>query len=847
VSRSQLFQGIADLLEQLAGQSPLLVIIEDLHWADRSTRDLISFLIAVLRHKPILLIATYRTSDLDGAHPLRSTLLDWFSRQSVHRIELGPLSAEHSAELVMDRMSLHRGSEMVDVVVEKGGGNPYFLEELAAAAPKIESTPAPLRELLLQRFKDLPGELFELLRIASLGGVTVDDEIVGEIAGLSTEQTLGLLRNGIDSHLLMIDKGFCRFRHALLVEVLQNDILPAERRKYHQAYADLLPRRVPPPNPGELAAHQTKAGDFDAAITNWARSARIAEDQFAFAEARSSYKAALDLWDLVAEPENLAEAGHTELTRRMAEMAFMAGDFEEATQIARRALTALKHDEDSIVRGLITARLARYLCNTPNYGEALEIQENAVELIPSEPPTSERAEVLAGLAWIYQYEGRYRLAGEVAYEALDVGNRAGSRYAIISASNTYGACIALTESLVRGLKMMREARDMANEAGDAFEETRGHWNTWANLIYGGELHAAVSAMEALIGVLPRLGFAHDIPEVLERTAGILFRLGDWDRAEELIAEARLEDPAGMRSIGLPALHIARAEYAEARELIAAKSPLSVAGLAEMHLWNVIHLAELEAAEDNHKDAMAAVGRVVNDSVGVDRPLAVGHAIALGLRIAADMADRARIKGDRVVELDAIDSGTDFHRRFEDLRASPGPPDGWKREVSALAAQIDAEFARLQDREDRSDWEKAAEAWRALSTPVDAAYCRLRMLACLPPDPSDDGLAFAELLGFARSLKSKRMELEVSRIAELRGHAVRFNPHSLTDREFEVLALLTRGATNRQIAEELFISAKTAGVHVSNILRKLDVSNRGGAAARAVDEGLIDTTTASTRR
>jgi predicted ATPase len=225
VSRSQLFQGIADLLEQLAGQSPLLVIIEDLHWADRSTRDLISFLIAVLRHKPILLIATYRTSDLDGAHPLRSTLLDWFSRQSVHRIELGPLSAEHSAELVMDRMSLHRGSEMVDVVVEKGGGNPYFLEELAAAAPKIESTPAPLRELLLQRFKDLPGELFELLRIASLGGVTVDDEIVGEIAGLSTEQTLGLLRNGIDSHLLMIDKGVCRFRHALLVEVLQNDIL----------------------------------------------------------------------------------------------------------------------------------------------------------------------------------------------------------------------------------------------------------------------------------------------------------------------------------------------------------------------------------------------------------------------------------------------------------------------------------------------------------------------------------------------------------------------------------------------------------------------------------------------
>jgi DNA-binding NarL/FixJ family response regulator len=124
-----------------------------------------------------------------------------------------------------------------------------------------------------------------------------------------------------------------------------------------------------------------------------------------------------------------------------------------------------------------------------------------------------------------------------------------------------------------------------------------------------------------------------------------------------------------------------------------------------------------------------------------------------------------------------------------------------------------------------------------------------MLACLPADPPD-GPPFAELLGFARSLKSKRMELEVSRIAELRGHAVRFNPHSLTDREFEVLAWLTRGATNRQIAEELFISAKTAGVHVSNILRKLDVPNRGGAAARAIDEGLVarvDATAAFIRR
>jgi DNA-binding CsgD family transcriptional regulator len=846
ISRAHLFQSLIDFLDTVADPGPLIVVVEDLHWADRSTRDLIDFLIGLLRDQRLLLVGSFRSDDLRTDHPLRPALAEWTKKPSVNRIDLTPLSAEDSLRLITPLLS-DLPLDQTLRLVERAEGNPFFLEELAAAGADRSGPPGPLRDLLLRRANDLSSDLLRLLRIASAGTDAIDDDVVSQVAGLDTETTRALLRAGIEAQVLVLDNGRCRFRHALLAEVMHEDLLPAERRDYHAAYADVLGASSNPVPPGELAMHQAEAGRVDDALVAWVAAGETAEKQFAFAEAQQAYQSASALWELAEDPEDLAGFGRVELLRRLAEAAFLAGEAQVACDTARRALSEIDEVADPVTAGLVYHRLARYIRNTDEYSRALALQERAVALVPATPPSPDRAEVLSGLALIHQFENRYHKARDLSLQAIEVAVPTGAVEAEIRARNTLGETICILEDLDRGLSMIDEALDLARRTGNAHEQARALWNMQANRFFGGRMAEFVEHSGSTIATL-RVTQPHWIVDHMVDTADALQVLGRWEEADAMLDDARRQFPLLADRIGVPELLVARGELAEARALVESQAVLLVGYIGPDvtgRVWNLVNRAQIELAAGNHAEAIGLIDQALDSYPSLDKPVYISQGLAIGLRSAAEIARAGKPGRDTGAE-EAMAAGERFYQGMVERMAFPGPADGWKREVGCLAAQCHAEVARLRGVVDPDAWAQARDQWMALSMPYRAAYCGYRWAEEALASGADKGEVEPGLRELADTLDGMGVSLLG---AEVRGLARRAridlgdryasNRFGLTDREREVLAQLARGRTNRQIAEELYIGEKTASVHVSNILRKLGAANRGEAAAKALQEGLVD--------
>lgn len=847
-SRAHLFQAVIELLESLAARAPLIVVFEDLHWADRSTLDLLDFVIALLREQRILLLCSIRTDDLPPDHPLRTDVAEWLRRPTVGWLGLEPLSPEDGMRLVA---ALHAESEVSQEqalrLVQRADGNPFLIEQLVAAGSGAIGTPERMRDLLLRRTHGLTPDLIRLLRIASVGGTVIDERLLSRVAGRNLEETRALLRAGIGARLLVVDERGCRFRHALVAEALHGDLLPAERREYHASYADALITGDDPTPPGALAAHQTEAGRSREALTAWVEAAEAAKAQFAFAEAQHGYQSALDLWHEVADPETAAGCAHLDLLRRLAEAAFLAGDPDVACRTARDALSQVDEAADPVTAGLLHHRLARYVRNTDDYAEALALQQRAVELVPASPASPERAEVLAGLALILQYENRYREARDISVQAIDVAVETGAREAETRARNTLGETICILEDLDGGLAVIGEALELARQTGNAHEQARSLWNMQANRFFGGRLGEFVDTAGSTIETL-RVTQPHWILDHLVDTADALQMLGRWDEAEAMIAMARREYPVMADRIGIRELLVARGELDEARALVEAQT-LSLVGYVGPdvtgRVLNMVHQAEIHVAEGNPSRAIDLIKGALELYREVEKPIYIGHGLVVGVRAAADVARAARLRSDSALAREAITAGEGFRGRMTEVMSRSGPANGWKREVGCLAAQCDAELARLHGRRDPEAWQQADACWTGLSMPYRAAYCRFRWAEdalASGVDRSKVEPVIEELRDYLGRIGAKPLLEDVTALArrarmDVDGHPS-FHPYGLTGREREVLAQVASGATNRQIAQALYISEKTASVHVSNILRKLTAANRSEAAAKAVKEGLV---------
>jgi DNA-binding CsgD family transcriptional regulator/tetratricopeptide (TPR) repeat protein len=870
--QARLFEACLALLERLADRSPTMLVVEDLHWADRSTLDLLAFLVRNLQ-AGLLLVLTYRTDELHRRHPLRPFLAELDRSGRADRLELARFDRVDVADLLAGILGARPDEELIERIYRRSEGNAFFAEELLAAAHQGDADglglPPSLQNVLLSRVQVLPDEAQATLRIVAAASGRVEHELLAAVSDLPEADLLSALRAAVAHQVLVPDPATetYAFRHALTQEALYAELLPGEQARLHAAFARVLTERpdlVAPDRgaaPARLAYHWVRAHDPARALPAAVEAGLQSEAAYGFADAQRHFELALELWDQVADAGTHLGLDRAAVLQHAAESAYRAGDPNRAITLTRAALADVDPAADPVRAGLLHARLGGYLRATGGEGGFAEY-EAAVELVPASPPLAERAQVLAAFGEALIVQGRFRDSRELCEEAIAIAGQIGALAEEGDARRALGVDLAFLGDLEAGVEQLRQARRIAETVGKVDEVARAFANLSGLLETFGELEAATAvALEgAELAASQGLGRWHS-PFLTATAARALFALGRWDEAEALLgrAAARVAPELAAARVYIHSAHgqldVARGRAEAAAGHLAVAREASAQTVTQP--WFATPLcaatAELALLEGRLDDAGAAVAeglRVARADLNSAAPL-----YALGLRAAADRAERARARRADAEVTEARRVGDALAGELH-ARLSPEAADGTvpTPRTRAQAALGEAEQARMEGAGDPGRWAAAAEAWERLGEPYPAAYARLReaeamLLGGRGRERVEPSLRAAH--GTAAALGAAPLRAEIEALArrgrldlETEAATPALAPPSplddlgLTAREQEVLALVAIGQTNAQIAETLFISPKTATVHVSNILGKLGVRNRVEAATVAHRLGIV---------
>jgi DNA-binding CsgD family transcriptional regulator/tetratricopeptide (TPR) repeat protein len=846
----------AAVLDRLGRASaPVLLALEDIHWADRSTLDLLAFLARRLRSEQLLIVATYRNDEVDRRDGLRRFLADVATAPSARRIELAGLERAELCEQITGILGSSPSAELVDDVFARSAGNPFFAEELVAISGDHSAggLSATLRDVLLTRITALDDSAQAVVRVAAAGGREVHYRLLADAAGLAEPDLTDALRAAVRHQVLVAHADNFAFRHALLQEVAYGELLPGERARLHAAFAAALEA-----SPGvaggnvatvaaEIAHHWLRAGDERRALAAAVRAGSEAERVGGLAEAADHDARALALWDAVPDAEEVAGVDRAALLARAANANFWIGQPAEAVELVDAALAIV----DPVAAPLRAAQLHRhrgtYLWQIARAQEGVEALERAVALIPAEPPSAERALALGRLGLLLLLSGRPAEALEYGDQAAAIAREIGARAEEGAALVCTGQCLGALGDRSAGLEQLWRARSIGREIGDDELLTHAAVALSDNLWRGGQLEQAIEV--ALDGAEVARRAGRDMRERYCKlnAAEAAFELGSWDLVERITSELLAVD---LTAITLAFAHHVAGALARARgDLDRAAAHVAAQrdalGVDEIPAENDVLPDEAELALWQRRPEVAS--RAASRGVLREREDALRRLLmaTLGVRAEADLAEIARARRDGHAEAGARERARAF------LRGAREGADA--AEHSALVATIEAEHARAEGKSDPALWDAAVRAWEERGARFHAAYARWRQaeaaLARRDRTQAVEALqaAHATAAGLgARVLQSEvealarraRIELTVAEPATADEPARAATDLGLTPRELEVLEHLALGQTNRQIADELFISIKTAGVHVSHILSKLGAANRSEAGAIAHRLGLV---------
>jgi DNA-binding CsgD family transcriptional regulator/tetratricopeptide (TPR) repeat protein len=867
----RLFELLLGMLNRIAERIPVLLVVEDLHWADQSTRDLLGFLVRNLR-AGVALVLTCRSDELRPGHPLRPFLAELNRGGRAERLELGRLGRRELAELVAGILGEPPSPGLAREILTRSEGNPFFAEELLAARREGTRLPSALRDLLLARVDALSEPAQRVLAAAAVAGSRVDHELLAAATGLDDGQLVPLLREAVARHLLAVDEGSGGyvFRHALVQEAVYGELLPAQRRPLHAAYARALDRWIGRRDAGagstavelaQLACHWQGAGDQGQALPALVRAGRAAELAAAPAEALEHYQRALELWDQVPGAAAGSPLDRVAVLDRAAVAADMAGRRELAAALGTRALDQIDVAAEPLRAGVLLERLSRYHWRALDRSAAMAAAERAAATVPADPPTWERARVLAVHGRLLMAMGRRSQAMARCEEAIAVARQVGARAEEGYALNVLGTSLCALGRMEAGTAHLEQAREIASELGEVDELARVHMNLATVLEESGRCTEAAGVYLAGLDVARRLGaFGSYGPLLLPDAATVLLSLGRRAEAGQLLAEAfelGLESPAdrlrpliARGNLRLWEGDIAAAYLDFSQVLAESPAPLDPLGAAEV----LSCLAKTALWDGRLTDARAAVADGLAAMAGAEEPYQTIRLCGTGLAVEAAAAGRGRGRRPGGEYQASRERAAGLLDRIRSASSAPGVVLTPALAASVLTAE--AEWSRVDGPSDPERWASCAAAWEALSHPWPSAYARWRQAEALlsaraPRAAVRAALTQAWTLASTHGAALLVVEIQaLARRARIElpppglppnqgagGQDGRPRPRAtdelgLTQRERDVLALLAEGRTDRQIAEALFISPRTVAMHVSNILTKLGVPNRGGAAAVA---------------
>lgn len=842
--RGRLFEVVTVVLERAAAERLLVLVIEDVHWADRSTRDLLRFAVRALGSAHVMLICTYRSDELHRAHPLRPFLAELERVRTVRRLDLPRLSRDEVGEQLGHLMSEMPARAAIDRVHQRSEGIPFFVEELAVAEIDASCPPLPdsLRELLLVRVERLSDSAQRVLRLVTVGGNRVDHVLLAAVAGVDDDALDEDLREAVTGNVLRVDGAGYTFRHALVREAIHDDLLPGEHARLHARYAETLehhPELAPGSVAAKVAHHWYAAHEMGKAFSASLAAGHEAIGGLAFAEGLRLFERALELWNQMPDPESESGGDRAELLKAASLAALDAGEIERSLALVEAALAEPTVQADTMRTVDFMYYRAKALSELGR-PESVDVVRHALELVPVEPATPARARLLQMLSSRMMMDARAAESVELAEQAIAAARATGEAEAEHRAYKALGPSLISLGRIDEGLAALETARQHSH--GDPKLLIGYHINLSDALNLLGRYAEAADVARAGIDRAREAGYARSLGTMVGgNLAEPLLALGEWAEADGLITRAIELDPPIRHMWQLLLLRswlrLWRGDLDEAeRSLDDARSRMARRRTGPQYSVPVARLAaELALAFDDPERAWDEVVASLDEppvAAPYDVPL-----LAVGARALGAMA---RVGGAATLGL------TDDVAR---IRAVFGEVDYWPT-APMWRAVIDAELANGVG-DDAAAWQRALVA---VAEPVGPAHLRpyvgYRLGSALVADGDRagataalrDAAAQADRLGSALIrgwVDELSRRARVPLLSQVPGGYGTDRTFGLTPREREVLRLVAAGRSNRQIGEELYISAKTASVHVSNILAKLGVSGRGEAAALAHSEQLFD--------
>lgn len=836
----------ADLLLRLSAQRPTLVVIDDLHWADESTRTVLLTVSRALAESPAVVAACYRANEIGRGHPLRQVLATVHRNARPEVIELQPLDHEGVARLAAS-MDLAEMPD-VDALLEQSGGIPFLAEELLAhSGPNV---PAGIANVVVARIDALGPDAAALAEAAALD-TAVPLPVLESVAGLDGSRARAALDALVETAVFAASGAEVTFRHAIGREAVAERILPGRRLELHERLARAF-EATSPPDIARAARHWNETGDRANTLRTSVRAAMQAAATGAHAEAADLFERALDLWDSVPDATGVAGTSRVSLSKRASISMSLIWQWGRA---ARTALSQLRRDEPRSATETADLWLSAGWGAMGARGWEPPVMpatafRNAVEAFDFALETRRDVSVVYGVLGMVDVIGNDELLTYAASRAATAQKAATSpevRHTLADLA-AYIDIILMTSPLGGSAT---ELNRMTVEGRARVIESQLRLGNLAEY-----LPMAEQAVKDLIaeGRYPIGGPGAE--SLLARTHEAL---GHWRESLAGIAHMKervgsvLEDWYDITMWGWGRILMRTGDQAEVRGWLDAAENF-ITGHSTAKMASALAIAKVELAR-NAGDVAASRTAVATGLSTTSRSSVwtaeMGEAIAYAI---ANEADLRRAAGGNAEALAAIDG---WLGKLETCLDS-NPMRAITFDLAMFIEQARMERERLLGNDKSDAWAHLAARWEALPRPYHAAYAHFRAASALLTGGAPAGVEARRAatdhieasLAICRQLGAAVLAEEVERLrsaagiraakqkAKDSGRNAGSNGQGLTARETEVLALLIRGQTNGQIARQLGIETRTASVHVSNIIHKLGAANRVDAAVKAGDLGLL---------
>lgn len=854
--RGDIFEAVHALLEAAGTEAPVLLVVEDLHWADQSTRDMLGFLFTRAFTQPVAIVASYRSDDLHRRHPLRRQVAEWSRLPQVARLALGPLPGDDVRALVRELAPTLLDDRSVDRIVERAEGNAFFVEELVASGSCAEGdVPGDLADLLLVRLDRLSDAARQVVRVASVAGRRVSHDLLAAAAALPTDEFEAGMRQAVEMNVLEAGGVFYNFRHALLGEAVYDDLLPGERVRLHARYVAALADGAAPGTSAELALHARRAADFDRAVT---ASIEAGDEAMAVGgpdEAADHFQQALELLE---DPDRVQRLGldHSKLVIKASGALITGGNALRSSQLLAQQLARLPEGAPDAARARMLSEYADVLLIVETDLDPHALSAEAVALAPAgDSPL--RAKILATHARVLGHRAdSLDEAEEFATEALALAERLAMP---VLASDIVTTLSGMRVKSAAGTDQdaLRAALERAVEhaaAAGAFQvELRGRYLLGRSSQDVGDWDQAVRWFTSALDQGERAGliWAPFSIESRWQLTWIRYILGDWDDVLALVgAVDGVPGPAIPRGIVEPArLSVLASRGVDVLDRLRALRSLweDEGGVAVFSAGVEIEVhgerGDAAAALAVYDEVIEVLTRIWQERFGARVRLAAQTLAAIARSMAAATAAERRVLSARADRLHA--DGDDVLTWVRET-AAPWGPEGRMWSTRLVAEHLRVRWLAGADAVLRDDllasWEAAVDAAGKFGhvpeqARVRAAYAQILRLVGEPVrarEEADLARALAERLDAPALVGDLLAEGAPTRATTPTSVGV----PSLTARELEILTLVAEGRSNGEIGKQLFISTKTVSVHVSNILGKLDAAGRTEAAAIARRDGLL---------